>query len=202
MKKTVQIITVFLLLVTAAGAQTKQDSLDLRRDMESYKRVSLNLHYDSLLFFMPPATFELAPKEAIKEQLQSAFENEVINIGFEKFDYQKPTSVGKAGEHLYALIPYDAALTMTAVDTSDAATNGMIFMAMQTQFGSANVKKMPNKSLYITTPNKRMIAIKSPGHTSWKFIEDKRGGNLPGDEQTQGMVDMVIPKEVLDATKQ
>lgn len=201
MKKTIQITALLLLLVTAAGAQTKQDSLDLRRDMAAYMRISFALDYDSLLFFMPPAIFDIAPKEAIKAQLQGAFENEIVKIAFEKFEYLQPTPVGKTGEHLYALIPYDAAMSMRLTESADTTAMGFIFMTMQVQFGSKNVERKPDNSLYIKTPDKRMIAIKSPGHDSWKFIEDKRVGDLPGDDQTQQLVDMVIPKEVLDATK-
>jgi hypothetical protein len=190
---------ILLLFATAACAQTRQDSLDMRRDMDAYYRVTLRLDYDSLLYFMPPATFDIAPKESIKEQLKEAFESEDIKIRFDAFQYGQPSSVGKTGEHLYALLPYDAAMTMVLAD-SDTTMIGMVFYAMQLQFGSGNVEKKPDNSLYIKTPNKRMIAIKSPGHDSWKFIEDKRSSDLPGDSQTQQLVDMVIPKEVLDAT--
>lgn len=201
MKKPIQLITSLLLLACAATAQTKQDSLDLRRDMNAYKRVSLNIDYDSLVFFMPPAMFAIVPKEDIKEQLRSAFENEIVKIGFDQFEYKNLTPVGKTGEHLYAIVPYDAAMTMTLTDTTDSATVGMVFLAMQMQFGSQNVEQRPDKSMFIKTPDKQMIAIKSPGHDSWKFIEDKRKGEAPGDAQTQELVDRVIPKEVLDATK-
>ncbi len=193
-------IALLLLIATAAAAQSKQDSLDMRQDMAQYYSATLNLQYDSLLYFMPPATFDIAPKESIKEQLKEAFESEEIKIRFVFFQYGLPTSVGKTGDHLYALIPYDAAMTMTMTD-SDTTMLGMVFYAMGLQFGSENVERKPDNSLYIKTPNKRMLAIKSPGHDSWKFIEDKRNSNLPGDEQTQQLVDMVIPKEVLDATK-
>ena len=91
-------------------------------------------------------------------------------------------------------------MTMTMTD-SDTTMLGMVYYAMGLQFGSENVERKPDNSLYIKTPGKRMIAIKSPGHDSWKFIEDKRSSDLPGDSQTQELVDMVIPKEVLDATK-
>ena len=91
-------------------------------------------------------------------------------------------------------------MTMIMTD-SDTTMLGMVFFAMQLQFGSENVEKKPDNSLFIKTPDKRMIAIKSPGHDSWKFIEDKRSSDLPGDDQTRQLVDMVIPKEVLDATK-
>jgi hypothetical protein len=150
---------------------------------------------------LPPATFDIAPKEDIKEQLRSAFENEMIKIGFERFDYKNPSPVGKTGQHLYAIVPYDAAMTMTLTDTSDTQTVGMVLMAMKVQFGSDNVTQRPDKSMFIKTPDKQMIAIKSPEHGSWKFIEDKRVGGAPGDEQSQQLVDMVIPKEVLEATR-
>ena len=177
-------IALLLLIATAAAAQSKQDSLDMRQDMAQYYSATLNLQYDSLLYFMPPATFDIAPKESIKEQLKEAFESEEIKIRFVFFQYGLPTSVGKTGDHLYALIPYDAAMTMTMTD-SDTTMLGMVFYAMGLQFGSENVERKPDNSLYIKTPNKRMLAIKSPGHDSWKFIEDKRNSNLPGDEQTQ-----------------
>jgi hypothetical protein len=200
--KNLSLIAAALLLLSAATthAQTKQDSLDIRRDMNAYMRATLRLDYDSLLLFMPPATFGIAPKEEIKQQLREAFESEEIKIKFEHFEYGQPTPVGKTGEHLYAIIPYDAAMTMTIVD-ADSTTIGMVFFAMQLQFGSGNVERKPDNNLFIKTPDKRMIAIKSPEHDTWKFIEDKRNSDLPGDNETQQLVDLVIPKEVLEATK-
>ena len=201
MKKTIQLTAFLLLLAAAAGAQTKQDSLDLLRDMEAYKRVTFSLHYDSLLYFMPPAMFDLVTKSDLKEQLRSSFENEMVKVGFDSFEYLQLRPLGKAGEHLYAIVPYNAAITMTLTDTSDDAMVGMVLMAMRVQFGSENVTQTPSKAMLIKTPNKKMIAIKSPGFDSWKFIEDKREGTMPSDAQTQQLVEKVIPQEVLDATK-
>ena len=202
MNRPIHLIFLLLLLATSsAGAQTRQDSLDLIRDLDIYRRISLRIDYDSLMFFMPPETFNIVPKEDLKEQLRSAFENEMLAIRFESFEYKPVSRVGKAGEHLFATVPYDAAMTMILADTSEAATVGMILMAMKVQFGSDNVTQNPDKSMLIKTPEKQMIAIKSPNHNSWKFIEDKRVGGAPGDEEVQQFIDMVLPKEVLEATK-
>lgn len=202
MNRPIHLIFLLLLLAASAGAQTKQDSLDLLRDMDTYQRVSLRIDYDSLLYFMPPETFDIVPKEDIKEQLRSAFESDRIKITFEDFKYLPLYKFGKTGDHLYAIVPYDAAITMTLADTSDTATVGMILMAMKVQFGSTNVTQNPDKSMLIKTPGKHMIAVKSPGYSSWKFIEDKRESGAPGDDEVQEFIDMVLPKEVLEATKQ
>lgn len=202
MNRSIHLAFLLVLLAASAGAQTRQDSLDLLKDLDTYQRVSLRLDYDSLLYFMPPETFDIVTKEDIEGQLRAAFESDRIAIRFESFKFNTIPYVGKTGNHLYATVPYEAAITMTLADTSDAATVGMILMAMKVQFGSANVTQQPDKSMLIKTPDKQMIAVKSPGYTSWKFIEDKRKTPAPGDEEIQEFIDMVLPKEVLEATRQ
>ena len=72
--KTLYAFLIFLFFAQLAPAQTKQDAADLSRDLEVYRRVTLTLHYDSIIYFMPPAMFDLAPKEMLVEQIRQALQ--------------------------------------------------------------------------------------------------------------------------------
>jgi hypothetical protein len=195
-------LALLLAVLRPAAAQTRQDSLDLARDVDSYMRISMKIDYDSLLYFMPPAMFDMVPKDVLNAQLRSAFENDVVKITLEDFVVKPPFVVGKAGEHLYSTVGYEGSMTMRLLGEPDSTASGMVYLAMGMQFGMDNVQKRPDGTLHIRMPGKRMIAIKSPGFDSWKFIEDKRKSTAPGDEATQDLVNEVLPAEVLEATKQ
>jgi len=189
-----------LLFAFAAHSQTRQDSLDLWRDMKTYYKVNKKRDYDSILNFMPPKFFSIAPKALMKSGLKKTFESDLILMSFDTFSYTSVQPLVKFDTVLATMVGYDIALSMTFTGGQDSSYVEMIKESMSEKYGEANVRvsSTNSKKLEIKTPGIKMFALKEPKWDSWKFLEDKRAY---GDERQQKMLDMVVPKAVLDYFK-
>ena len=189
-----------LLFVFAAQSQTRQDSLDLWRDMKTYYRVNKKLDYDSVLNFMPPKFFSVAPKNLMKEGLKKTFESDLFLVNFDTFNYKSVQPLVKFGNMLGTMVGYDIAMSITFTGEQDSSYIKMKKESMSAKYGEENVRvSLTNGTkLEIKTPGKKMFALKEPEWDSWKFLEDKRGSR---DERQQKMLDVVIPKAMLDYFK-
>jgi len=189
-----------LLFAFAAHSQTRQDSLDLWRDLKTYGRVNKKFDYDSVLNFMPPKFFSVAPKALMKNGLKRTFESDLFLMNFDTFIYTSVQPLIKFDTVLATMVGYDMALSITFTGEQDSSYAEMMKESMSEKYGEENVRvsSTNSKKLEIKTPGKKMFALKEPEWDSWKFLEDKRGY---GDERQQKMLDMVIPKAVLDYFK-
>ncbi|TNE69576.1 MAG: hypothetical protein EP344_00335 [Bacteroidetes bacterium] len=198
-------IPVFLLLCSALlQGQSAQDRTNLQRDLETYRRATMNLEYDSLLSFMPPKLLALAPPEQLKAQIEGAFDNEMLYMVLDSMVYGEVPPVSKTGDYLYALVSYTGHMQMHFKQERDSAFLNMMVPALEAQFskGSVTIMEADDKNfLSIDLQQKNLIAFKASDFDTWKFIEDKRS---PGTEETDSqmmLLNMVVPAEILDATK-
>jgi hypothetical protein len=191
----------FLLFACEAKSQTRQDSLDLWRDMRAFHRVNQKLDYDSILNFMPPRFFAIAPKGLMKSALQNTFENENFRMGFDTMNYKSVLPLVKIGNQICTMVHYDTGISITFSEEQDSIFINMMTETFSAQYGAENVRVNPeNRSkLEIRALDKKMFAFKEPEWDSWKFLEDKRGEG--DDARQQKILDMVIPKEVLEYFK-
>lgn len=198
------ILLLAALSLSGLSAQSKQDNLDLQRDLETYRRVTLQLDYDSLLGFMPPKMLDMIPAEQLKMQLEQAFDNDDLYIKLDSMRYGAVPAVKKAGDYLCAIIPYSGHMEMHFKESRDSAFMNMMVPMLAAQFGEGTIHLMgADTSLYlsIALQEKNLIAFKSKEFTSWKFIEDKRGPDTEADSQEMMMLTMFVPEEVLAETK-
>lgn len=193
-------LLVGLLFVFSANGQTTQDSLDLWRDMKTYYRVNRKLDYDSILNFMPPKFFTVAPKALMKNGLKSTFESAEFRMSFDTFAYGTVQPLVKFENVLGTMVNYEMAMSITFIGEQDSGYVEMMKEMMSEKYGEENVRVSPANSskLDIYLPGKKMFALKEPEWDSWKFLEDKRAD---GDERQQKLLDMVIPKAMLEYFK-
>jgi|GEM_PF-4049705 len=189
-----------LLFVFSSNGQTTQDSLDLWRDMKTYYLVNKKLDYDSILNFMPPKFFTIAPKTFMKNALKSTFENSDFRMGFDTFAYGVVQPLVKFETVLGTMVGYDMTLSITFTGEQDSGYVEMMKGIMSEKYGKENVRVSPtnDSKLEIKTPGKKMFALKEPEWDSWKFLEDKRA---EGDERQKKMIETVIPKAMLEYFK-
>lgn len=186
--------------ISTVNSQTLRDSLDLRRDLDSYQRVSMKLDIDSILAFMPPKMFTIAPKNRIKESLESTFINEDFTMGFDTLAYGAMLPLVKIGNQFCTMVNYNIRMSITFSGKPDSALVNILTEVFSEEYGADNVQIDPKNSarLNIKSPDKKMFALKEPGWDSWKFLEDTRAD---ADSNQRKIMDMVIPKEVLDFFK-
>ncbi|MBL7774590.1 MAG: hypothetical protein JNK89_01225 [Saprospiraceae bacterium] len=195
-----------LVLFALAGlpAQTETDQQTLLRDLDTYRRVTMQLDYDSLLGFMPPKMLDMIPAEQLKVQLQQAFDNDELYITLDSMRYGAVPPAQKAGDFLCALVPYSGQMEMHFKENRDAAFLEIMVPLLNQQFGEGVTQIAgQDSSLYlkIALPSKNLIAFKGAGFDSWKFIEDKRSPDTPDGGREMMMLNMFVPEAVLAATK-
>ncbi len=200
MKHLVLCLTAFLCLNPILQAQSKKElSQSLARDLESYRKFSLALNFDSSFQFMPPKTFEIVPFDSLKATMIQAMDNEYMTIqltGF-SFDTKRKPKIKKAGEFHWALVPYVGKMRM--ILKGEESFKKILIPVMKSQFGSENVQMEGDSAMQVTLKNKQLIAYKDPASPIWYMIEDKRldkGGEGEADRQ---FLYSVLPEAVLKA---
>lgn len=196
MKKSIA-ATAFCLAAVFLNAQTTGDSLELRRDMETYLRVCQALEYDSIVGFMPPKMFSLVSKGELKDMMQGAFESPEFKMSFGDMRFLSVQPVVKSSDRLFTMVGYEMDMAITFEGEQDSSFVNILRSVFEGQYGKENVRPDANNParINIFIPNKKMFALREPGWDSWKFFEDKRNQT---DEQGEKVMEMVIPQEVLE----
>ncbi len=201
-------LTALLLLILSGlaplRAQSEQDLLELRQDLETYRRASMNLSYDTMLSFMPPQMLAMIPKESLKEQIEQAFENEALYMVFDSMEYGQIPPLRRAGDYRCAIIPYTGHMQMHFKEERDSSFLSLMISMLEAQFSEGAIRQVETDSsryLSIDLRDKSFIAFKKDGFDSWKFIEDKRGSDTPENDRQLQFQNMIVPAEVLDATQ-
>jgi hypothetical protein len=190
----------FCLAAVFLNAQTTGDSLELRRDLNTYMRVSQALEYDSIIGFMPPKMFGFVSKNDLKGLMQSAFETEEFKMEFGDMRFLDVKPIVKGSDLLFTMVDYEMSMSITFASEQDSSFKVMLQEVFEAQYGKENVR--PDAAnparINIFVANKKMFAIREPDWDSWKFFEDKRNQT---DAQGEQLLEAVIPKEVLDRFK-
>ncbi|MCB0527600.1 MAG: hypothetical protein KDC65_03925 [Saprospiraceae bacterium] len=186
-----------MLFLTAARSQTKQDSLDLRKAMDSYRNASLKLDVDSLLHSIPPTLFTLISYEELKSVLAASFNNEVLEMSITSLDYRSVMPLVSIDSMLCTLVSYDAKIVMNLKETDDEDVYPLMIDYMKRKYGEDGVVIDPDNpgKITIDSNGKKMFALKDADWDSWKFMEDKRESE---EVQERTLMKMVIPEAVLN----
>lgn len=190
----------FCLAAFSLNAQTLGDSLELRRNLETYVRVSQALEYDSIVGFMPPKMFTLISRNDLTEVIKSAFETEEFKMGFGGMRLLDVQPLVNGSNRLFTMVGYEMHMSITFASEQDTSFITIIKEVFEAQYGKDNVRPDAENParLNIFVPDKKMFALREPDWDSWKFFEDKRNQS---DEQGETVIKMVIPQEVLDRFK-
>lgn len=200
MKQLVLCFTAFVLAFSSLQAQSKKElSKQLSQNLETYRRYSLALNFDSSLLFMPPKMFEVIPLDTLKETMLQAMDNEYMTIhmtGF-SFDTKSKPKIKKAGKYHWAYVKYQG--SMQLVLKGEESFKKLLVPIMKGQFGEDNVQMEGESTMNIALKGKQLIAFKDPDASIWSIIEDKRVEKGPEGERQKMLLKLVLPEEVLKA---
>ena len=202
MKYLVLSLTAFLFTTTASNLWAQSDeelSQQLFRDLETYRKHTLAMNFDSSLLFMPPKTFELVPLDSLKANMVQAFKNEYLDISMAAFDVEaqyKP-EIRHAGIYHWAIVPYSGKLRM--ILKGEPQVKEMLIPVMKSQFGAENVQMEGDSTMLVALKDKKLVAFRQPDSPIWHMIEDKRAEIGPGGAAQRQFFNSVVPQEVLIA---
>lgn len=199
MKRVVFAFTLLISTVVATTAQTKKEiTAMLARDLAAYNRVTLRSDFDSTLLFMPPAMFDLVPKDSMLVGMRMAMNNEHIRIEMLDFKHKAIPKIKKAGKYRWALVDYDGYLKMQLFGEPEFTS--MMKRVIKAQYDEKNLESLDSNTVKIHLTDKKIIAFLDPTASHWYMLEDKRakkGKGGGGFDNT--MLKMIVPEEVLKA---
>lgn len=200
MKQAVHALLALLCFASSLFAQSQEElSAGLVRDLEAYRKYTLEANFDSSLRYMPPRMFEIVPFDSLKETVIKSMNNEFMTIQMAQFDYPadlKPV-VHAAEPYHWSSTTYTGALRMTI--HAEPILRSMLFPALSAQFGAENMVVENDSTILVTFRDRRIIAFKAPALPHWSLIEDKRSEKGPEGRQQAILLRAIIPEAVLDA---
>ena len=156
MKQAILFLLALLWLVPGQAQSKKEIKASLSRDLESYRRHSLSLNFDSVFQFTPPAMFDIIPKDSLLSIMRHAMSNEYLSLEMTGFEYKEIPKPKKAGKFFWTLVEYDGSMNMHIKGEN---MSSLLLPLMKAQFGSDNVKDAGNNTLAIAMKKKKMIAF-------------------------------------------
>jgi hypothetical protein len=191
-----------LILFTMGNLQAqnkKELSKSLLRDLEDYRRLTVDMNFDSSYKFKPPNMFGEVCFDSIKGAMLQTMDNEYMKVKMTGMDYTAPekVKVKKAGKYYWAIAPYSSTMIMEL--KGDPEFKKTLIPILKGQFGHENVKMEGESTMLITLKNKNLIAFREPGAPNWYLIEDHReekGGNAM---MQKAIYQSVVPEEVRES---
>lgn len=170
----------------------------LQRDLEAYRRHTLAMNFDSSFAYMPPAMFEVVPRDSMLDLIKKSMNNEYMSIQMTGLDFKSKSKIKikKAGAYYWAMVPYDGSMVMQMKGEESYKT--LLLSVMRGQFGKENVTEEGESGMRIRLKNKNLIAFKDPASPIWSLLEDKRDDGNPAQQM---IYEAAIPEEVRKAIR-
>ncbi len=185
------ILLLVISLITSITGHAQQDAKLIERLNALMKFTQLK-DLEAILDYTYPKVFTFAPREQLKEVLQSTFESEEFSCSLDSVKVEKVFPVFSIKEAQYAKITHSMIMRMKFKEYEDSTLENMVLPMMKAQFGDANVRYDKDKTLVIFMIPE-LVAIKDEFAKEWGFVNY--------DEEDK-MVSMLFSKEVIEKLKE
>ena len=183
-------IFLFCLLHTVASgfSQFVKDSAELSSRLEMFMQYNRDMNFEKMMDYIYPKLFTIAPKEQIKEAMESALNDDELTIKLDSLKTEKIYPLFASGNNRYAKISYSMLILMSTKQQKDSTDMSEIVPVMQTQYGEENVRFDKKTNTLIIYQKVDMVAIKDELSPEWTFMNLKIGDPL---------MDSLLDKELL-----
>lgn len=151
---------------------------------------SKNMDFDKIMDYTYPKLFTIAPRAAMKEQLEKTFNNESIKVELDSLKATKIHPEFTVEENKYAKINYSMLMRMH-IKSAESGTSQMDFIvaSLKEKYGEDKVSVNESGVIKINMTS-NMVAIKEKSAKEWTFI------NLNAEDKQ--LMDKLLSKEVQD----
>ena len=163
--------------------------------VNDYFKIAKALDLDKMLDLTHPGIFEVSPRDLIKEQLNSAFDNDYFKMDFTNIEFAGVEDVYSYQDIDYYLTLYNSTFKMAFKKTEDQTDEAFedymkYLMELYTvQFKDDEVKRTGN--IIEISGTKRLLIVDDPSLDGMKMLEIKPGMNT--------IYKRFIPEIVVDA---
>lgn len=192
--KFLQLVFLVLFLAGAVPAAAQADP-SLQRRLGEYIALTRSLNFDSLMSYIHPKLFSIAPREQMVQVMKSTFQgDEDIEILLDSMETGTISKPFLAAGGTYTKIAYSMVikLRMKKEDPEKPASS-MMMTLFQSQYGKENVRYDETTRFYIIRIRTYMVGVKDSESPEWTFLSFK-----PEDAITARL----LPKAVIEQLKQ
>ena len=192
--KFLQVVFLMVLFAFAAPAAAQTDTT-LKQRLAEYIALTRSMNFDSLMTYIHPKLFTIAPREQMVELMKATFQgDEDIEIQLDSMEtgaISKPVAFDKG---LYTKISYSMVIKLRMKgDDPEKKADAMMMGIFQSQYGKENVRYDEGTRFYRIRIQTYMVGVKDSESPEWTFLNFK-----PEDAITSKL----LPKEVVDQLKQ
>lgn len=179
-----------LLLLTTLAASAQTTDAQLNQRMAAYLQLNKALQFDQIMDYIHPVLFTVAPKEAMKQSLEQAFNNEQMKITIDSIQVLTVGPDFKEGEAVYKKVDYFMGISMVFKDNAleDETFRQAITERMKEGFKGKTVRYDESKKALVVQGTEIMFAIKDNAKAAWMFL---------GYQKNPQLVEAIFPKAVI-----
>ena len=181
---------ILLFLTTAFIGTAQTTDAQLKQRLNNYMQLNKELDFEKIMDYMHPVLFTVAPKEAMQQTMEQAFNSEEMKISIDSLQVLTIGEDFKQGEAVYKKVDYFMGMSMVFKDNmlEDESFREMITAGMKEAMGNKQVSYDEKKKALIITGNEVMFAIKDNPKTEWLFL---------GYDKNPELIKAIFPKSVI-----
>lgn len=172
--KSIFVIIFFLLFSVQGKSQYAKDSTEMISRLEIFMQNNRLMDFDKVLDYTYPKLFTIAPRDQIKEAMESAFNNEEVGIKMDSLRIVEVYPLFTVEKGTYSKITYSMLLNMSPKGEEDSTGINGFLEAMQSQFGEKNVWIDKTGNGINIFQEVDMAAIKDDLSPEWTFVNLKK----------------------------
>lgn len=186
--KKLAFILLFITTSFISTAQTTDPQLTQR--LNHYMQLNKQLDFEKIMNYMHPVLFTVAPKEAMQQAMEQAFNSEEMQISIDSLQVLTIGEDFKQGEAVYKKVDYFMGMSMVFKDNmlEDENFRAIITAGMKEAMGNKEVSYDEKKKALMITGNEVMFAIKDNPKTEWLFL---------GYDKNPELIKAIFPKSVI-----
>ena len=181
---------ILLFLTTAFIGTAQTTDAQLKQRLNNYMQLNKELDFEKIMDYMHPVLFTVAPKEAMQQTMEQAFNSEEMKISIDSLQVLTIGEDFKEGEAVYKKVDYFMSMSMVFKDNmlEDESFREMITAGMKEAMGNKQVSYDEKKKALMITGNEVMFAIKDNPKTEWLFL---------GYDKNPELIKAIFPKSVI-----
>ncbi len=187
--KKISVLFIYLLLGASFQiVKAQQVDAALTKAVDKYIQFSEEMQVDSILKYIYPRLYEIAPKPQIRKAFTDAFNSKEISLKFSNLSVTNIEPVQKFSKGLFTKLVYTATMIIKLNDVKDSAEIDNTKVLYKEQFGAGNVKINAEGAFEINT-TENVVAIKDNySKLKWTFLSIK--------PEQKAVLKKIIPLEI------
>ncbi len=187
-KKITALLICLFLAASFQIAKAQEADAALKKAVDKYIQFSQEMQVDSILKFIYPRLYEIAPKPQIRKAFIDAFNSKEINLKFNNLVVKSIEPVQKFSKGVFTKLVYTGTMIIKLNNVKDSSVFENTRQLYKQQFGAGNVTVNTDGAFEINT-TENVVAIKDNySKLKWTFLSIK--------PEQQAVLKKIIPLEI------